>query len=80
MAEFLYRLGRGSARHARKILAAWFAVLLAVGVAFALGGGTLSNAMSIPGTPTAQVTDKLAEKFPEASGGTGSVVAQTSDG
>ena len=30
--------------------------------------------------PTAQVTDKLAEKFPEASGGTGSVVAQTSDG
>ncbi|MGL3805642.1 MMPL family transporter [Paeniglutamicibacter sp. R2-26] len=80
MAEFLYRLGRGSARHARIILAAWFAVLLAVGVAFALGGGTLSNAMSIPGTPTAQVTEKLAEKFPEASGGTGSIVVQTRDG
>ena len=80
MAEFLYRLGRGSARHARLILALWFAVLLAAGVAFAVGGGTLSSAMSIPGTPTAEVTDKLAEKFPEASGGTGSIVAQTTNG
>ncbi|HJX78643.1 MMPL family transporter [Glutamicibacter sp.] len=80
MAEFLYRLGRGSARHARKIIAAWFAVLLAVGIAFAIGGGTLSNAMSIPGTPTAEVTDRLAREFPEASGGTGSIVAQTSSG
>ncbi|MFF5794677.1 MMPL family transporter [Paeniglutamicibacter sp. NPDC012692] len=80
MAEFLYRLGRSSARHARKIIAIWFAVLLAAGAAFTLGGGTLSNAMTIPGTPTAEVTEKLAEKFPEASGGTGNIVAQTANG
>lgn len=80
MAEFLYRLGRGSARHARKIIAAWFAVLLVAGVAFAVGGGTLSSSMSIPGTPTAEVTDRLAAEFPSASGGTGNIVAQSTDG
>ena len=80
MAEFLYRLGRGSARHARKIIAAWFAVLLVAGVAFAVGGGTLSTSMSIPGTPTAEVTDRLAAEFPSASGGTGNIVAQSTTG
>ncbi|GAA5229062.1 MMPL family transporter [Paeniglutamicibacter antarcticus] len=77
MAEFLYRLGRGSARHARKIIAAWFAVLLLAAVAFAVGAGTLSSNITIPGTPTAEVTDRLATEFPSASGGTGSIVAQT---
>ncbi|MFF3036851.1 MMPL family transporter [Arthrobacter citreus] len=80
MAEFLYRLGQGAARRARTVLGVWIAVLAVAGIAFALFGGTLSTAISIPGTPTTQVTDRLQQELPEASGGTGSVVFQTEDG
>src|SRR5690625_104166 len=80
MAEFLYRLGHAAARHARTVLAAWVALLAAAGAAFALFGGTLATTFSIPDTPTAQVTDRLAETFPEASGGSGSIVIHTTDG
>ncbi|WP_265523449.1 MMPL family transporter [Oerskovia flava] len=80
MAELLYRVGRAAARRARTVVAAWFALLVAVGVAFALGGGTLANSFSIPDTPTAEITEQLATEFPAASGGTGTVVLQTDDG
>jgi len=80
MAEFLYRLGRASARRARSVLALWFAVLVVAGVAFTLFSGTLSSAISIPDTPTTQVTDRLEQELPEASGGTGTVVLSTEDG
>jgi RND superfamily putative drug exporter len=80
MAEFLYRLGRAAARRARTVLAVWIAVLAVAGVAFALFGGTLATAFSIPNTPTTQVTERLQEKLPQASGGSGSVIVQTEDG
>ena len=80
MAEFLYRLGQAAARRARTVLAVWIAVLAVAGIAFALFGGTLSSAISIPNTPTTQVTDRLQQELPEASGGTGSIVLQTEDG
>ena len=80
MAEFLYRLGRAAARRARTVLAAWIAVLVLAGGAFALFGGTLATAFSIPDTPTTQVTERLQEKLPQASGGSGSVIVQTEDG
>jgi putative drug exporter of the RND superfamily len=80
MAEFLYRVGRWSARRARTVVVAWLAVLAAAAVAFALGAGALATTFSIPGTPTAQVTDRLQNDFPDASGGTGTVVVQTDDG
>ncbi|MBD7994696.1 MMPL family transporter [Arthrobacter sp. Sa2CUA1] len=80
MAEFLYRLGQAAARRARTVLAVWIAVLAVAGIAFALFGGTLSSAISIPNTPTTQVTDRLQQELPEASGGTGSIVLQTENG
>ena len=80
MAEFLYRVGRWSARRAKTVIVAWLAILVAAGVAFALGAGTLATTFSIPGTPTAEVTDRLQSDFPDASGGTGTVVVQTADG
>ena len=61
MAEFLYRLGQAAARRARTVLAAWIAVLVIAGAAFALFGGTLATAFSIPNTPTTQVTERLQE-------------------
>ena len=80
MAELLYRLGRASARRARTVLAAWLAVLVLAGAAFAAFGGTLATSFSIPGTPTAEVTDRLQTSLPEASGGTGTIVFTTEDG
>lgn len=80
MAEFLFRLGQTASRRALRVVAAWFAVLLAAGIAFAVGAGTLTSTVSIPGTPTAQVTDRLQRVLPQAAGGNGSVVFETSDG
>jgi len=77
MASLLYRLGRTSARRAWLVIVAWIVILGLAGGAFALFGGTLTSAVSIPGTKTQEVSDELADKFPQASGGTGSVVFTT---
>lgn len=80
MAKLLYRLGLGAARRPMIVILAWaLALALAVG-GFLAFGGTLSSAVTIPGTPTAQVTDRLKEEFPDASRGTGQVVFATEDG
>ncbi|UKJ63612.1 MMPL family transporter [Cellulosimicrobium cellulans] len=80
MAELLYRLGRACARRARTVLAAWLAVLVLAGAAFVAFGGTLASSFSIPGTPTAEVTERLRTALPEASGGSGTIVFATEDG
>ncbi len=80
MAELLYRLGRACARRARTVLAAWLAVLVLAGAAFVAFGGTLASSFSIPGTPTADVTERLQTALPEASGGSGTIVLATEDG
>src|SRR5699024_11427488 len=80
MAELLYRLGRGAARRTWIVFTAWIAVLIGVGIAFSAGFGTLSQGITIPGTPTAQVTERLQQEFPEAAGGSGTIVVSTSDG
>lgn len=80
MAELLYRIGRFAARRAWPVIAGWLTALVAAGVAFAVAGGTLGTAITIPGTPTQQVTDRLAAELPEASGGTANVVFHTDDG
>ncbi|WP_402463380.1 MMPL family transporter [Isoptericola aurantiacus] len=80
MAELLYRLGRGAAHHVRVVVAAWVAVLVLAGAGYVVGAGTLSDSFTIPGTPTQEVTDQLADQMPEAAGGTGTVVISTTDG
>ncbi|MDO9380414.1 MAG: MMPL family transporter [Nocardioidaceae bacterium] len=80
MASLLYRLGRAAARRAWTVVVAWVLVLGLAGGAFALFGGSLSSAVSIPGTPTQAVSDQLAERFPDLGGGSGNVVVTTTDG
>ena len=80
MAELLYRIGGFASRRSGIVIVAWVAILALAGVAFALGGGHLANGLSIPGTPTAQVTERLAREFPAAAGGNGSIVFRTEDG
>ncbi|WP_147794653.1 MMPL family transporter [Cellulomonas sp. Y8] len=79
MAGLLYRIGRFSARRAWAVVTAWVVVLaLAVGAYFAFGG-QLTSAVTIPGTATERVTEQLADEFPAASGGSGTVVFHTAD-
>ncbi|MET0302981.1 MAG: MMPL family transporter, partial [Microbacteriaceae bacterium] len=80
MASLLYRLGRGAARRAWLVVISWIVLLGLSGGAFALFGGVLSSAVSIPGTATQEVSDQLAEKFPDLGGGSGTVVFTTTDG
>ncbi|WP_258724133.1 MMPL family transporter [Cellulomonas sp. NS3] len=80
MAELLLRLGSWSARRARTVVAAWLVILAVAGGAYALLGGTLASSVSIPGTPTAEVTDRLARELPAAAGGTAGVVLTTESG
>ncbi len=79
MASLLYRLGRFSARKAWSVVVAWLLLLALAAGAFAVFGGTLTSAVTIPGTATQEVSDQLAEKFPAASGGLGTVVFTTTD-
>ncbi|RLZ03930.1 hypothetical protein CWC38_03140 [Kocuria tytonicola] len=80
MARLLYRLGKGAAAHAWAVILVWAAVLaLAVG-GVALSGVHLSNAITIPGTETQNLADRLKAEMPEANQGTGRVVFSTQDG
>ncbi|GAA4117768.1 MMPL family transporter [Enteractinococcus coprophilus] len=58
----------------------WLVMLAIAAAAFLTFGGTLVSTIDIPGTPTAQTTDRLQEEFPDAARGTGNVVFQTVDG
>jgi RND superfamily putative drug exporter len=80
VAELLYRVGRLCARRAWTVVIAWAAVLGLTVTAYLVFGGVLSSQVTIPGTKTAAVTDQLAQRFPSASGGTGTIVFHTTDG
>jgi RND superfamily putative drug exporter len=52
---------------------------LTIGTFLVFGGG-LTSQVTIPGTATEAVQKQLADQFPVASGGSGSVVFKTTDG
>jgi putative drug exporter of the RND superfamily len=80
MAELLYRIGRLATRRRGTVALVWLAILgIAVG-AFMVAGSTPTGEISIPGTPTAQVTDRLEAAFPKAAGGSGTVVFHAANG
>src|SRR5699024_2574020 len=80
MAKLLYRLGRSSAKRPFAVIFTWLVLLAIAAGAFLTFGGTLVSTSDIPGTPTAQTTDRQEEEFPDAARGTGNVVFQTEDG
>ncbi|MGP9662689.1 MMPL family transporter [Arthrobacter sp. AOP36-C1-22] len=80
MATFLYKLGRMAYRRRWAVISAWLVGLLAIGLSASAFMGTLTNSFSIPGTETQTALDKLKKEMPEFSGGSGSIVYQTSDG
>lgn len=80
MAKLLYRLGGFSARKPWVVITTWLVVLALAGIGYGFGHGALSDAISIPGTETMRVTDEMAKKVPSFSGGSGTVVFETSNG
>ncbi|MFG3281683.1 MMPL family transporter [Streptomyces sp. NPDC048111] len=55
----LHRLGRWSATHAWRIVAAWLVLLVGCGLANARWGGTYADSFSLPGTSTQTGADLL---------------------
>jgi uncharacterized membrane protein YdfJ with MMPL/SSD domain len=80
MATNLYRLGRWSFDHRRRVLTAWLLVLaLVVGCAAAFKGQT-NNKFEVPGTESQQAQELLNQKYPEASGAFARVVYSAPEG
>jgi RND superfamily putative drug exporter len=80
MAELLYRLGTFAARRAWQVIVAWVVILAVAVGGFLVGFAGLSSSFDIPGTASGAVTDELAEKLPDYSGASGTVLFTTTDG
>ena len=80
MSQFLYRLGRFSARRAWLVIVGWIAVIGILGGVAATAGGTFSTAMTINGTDAQTTIETLEAKFSDASRGIGQVVFHKTDG
>ena len=80
MATLLYGLGQVSARRPWAMIGAWVALVALVAGAFVTAGGTLAAGVSIPGTETEQVSDRLVQELPDAGGASGPVVFSRDDG
>jgi RND superfamily putative drug exporter len=67
VSSFLYRLGRFAAKRRRSVLAVWL-VVLALACGGALFNEGTDDTFEIPGTPSQDALDHLAQVFPETSG------------
>ena len=68
MTQLLYRLGRSSVRHRRRVLGAWLGALVVVAVLASAAGGETTESLTIPGTESQEAADLLEERFPGAGG------------
>lgn len=76
MATLLYRLGRGSLRRRRLVVALWLVLLVGLGLTAAFFRGPTSSDFTMRGTESQQALDLLAEEFPAASGATGTIAVK----
>ena len=74
MARFLFSVGRFAARHRIKVLGAWAAVLVAVAVLAAVGGGRTVDDFTVPGTQSSQAAALLQTRIPALAGADTQVV------
>ncbi|MET7746959.1 MMPL family transporter [Micromonospora sp. NPDC005367] len=76
MATLLYRLGRGSLRRRRLVVAIWLVVLVGLGLAAAFLRGPTASNFTMPGTESQRALDLLSQQFPTASGATGTIAVK----
>jgi RND superfamily putative drug exporter len=74
VATLLSRLGRGSFRHRRIVLAVWMVLLAGMAIGATILSGPSTTNVTIPGTEAQRALDSLTTQFPAASGGSGSIV------
>ncbi|MEU7484791.1 MMPL family transporter [Streptomyces sp. NPDC042319] len=74
MATLLHRLGRFSFRRRGRVVALWLLLLALLGGAAAAFSGSTTDQFKMPGTESQRAMDSLKKEFPQASGGTGSIV------
>ena len=80
MSRALHRLGRFAVNRRWLVLVGWLAAAAVLwGAAGATGGGYSSD-FRIPNVESQTAVDVLAERFPEAAGGSAQVVVHTDDG
>ncbi len=80
MSAFLYRLGRGCARHPFRVLALWLVAALAVVGLKGVAGGHYDNSIRVPGVESQRAADTLEARFPAQSGKTARIVFHTANG
>ncbi|MDF2143842.1 MMPL family transporter [Knoellia sp. p5-6-4] len=80
MSTFLHRLGRLGFSKPWAFIGAWAVILGVVFGTLAVGGGKISDSVTIEGTPSQRVLDTLAERLPAASGSQGSIVFTVPEG
>jgi len=80
MATLLYRLGRFSFRRRGRVVALWLLLLALLGGAAAAFNGATTDKFEMPGTESQRAMDALKKDFPQASGGTGSIVIAAPEG
>lgn len=80
VANFLYRLGRGSFRHRGRVVSIWAVLFIALLAAVGVMGVAPSSSLSIPGTDSQRAIDALKSQFPAAAGAAGTVVVRAPAG
>jgi RND superfamily putative drug exporter len=80
MARLLYRIGRFAARRRWAVIATWLVALIGLGGAAVGLSGTMTDSVSIPGTPAQRAMDQMAAKMPAFAGATGRVVFAAPEG
>ena len=65
MATWLYRIGEAAARRAWAVILTWVLIVAGVAGAYTAFHGKLSNTFTMPGTQTQQLSDELAQRFPQ---------------
>ncbi len=80
MTRALYRLADWSYDRRRRVLAAWLVAVVAALAGAAGFAGKLVDDYAVPGSESAQVTDRLARGFPAAAGDLGILVVSVPDG
>ena len=79
MSTYLYRLARWCYGHRRRVLALWLLAAVVVITLSAVGHGTESNDITIPGTESQNVVNLLKQKLPVYSGAQSQVVFASND-
>ena len=71
MSDFLFRLGRRTARHPYRTLGVWILIAVAVFSLNSAIGGEVANDFRVPGVEAQRARDLLEDRFPAQSGTSG---------